>query len=460
MASRLTSVVSLVVTLSVAAASVAAAQISADHGVNAFRRGDYQRAADILKPLAERWPGPVDPVALFFTASMYENGLGLAWDPVRGCALYLRASSMPGPFRSESFDRLRALRDSLGPENYAKCELLGNVGFDLGFEPVTFALEPAHWIRFDLTSKFFGEIAAAITYRGRQRRIQLTGLGLSSGTRVLPIEHTELVVDRAAPARRHFIQAYFWRARSDQRWMLDWHLLEVVRDQLILVTDAELVTITAAQPPIPLTDDLRRLARVHVNDAGDAEWEVLSGLSPRRELIETDAERQEAEEQRRRRRAAEERIDWDRTSDPSRTPALTYADADGCSDLFVYAWSDDRTEAITVRARKHALQLSAGVQTFDLALQPAGLEVAVQVFKQAARSSGVCRDLSGGETWTPTSGTVSIELTPPGVRRREPDRYMATIRIVGAEFVNATGVRVRQTRPITLTAVVGGLRGG
>jgi hypothetical protein len=269
----------------------------------------------------------------------------------------------------------------------------------------------------------------------------------------------ELVVGRAAPTRRHFIQVYFWRARSDPRWVLDWHLLEAVRDQLILVTDAELMTITGEQPPVPLPNDLQRLARVHVNDAGDAEWEVLSGFSPRRELLETGAERQEAEEQERRRRAAEERIDRNRTSDPNRTPALTYADADGCGDVFVYAWADDGTEAINVHARKDALQLSAGVQTFDLALQPAGLDVAVHVL-ETARSWGVCRDISGGETWTPTNGTVSVELSPPGVRPREPHRYRATIRIVGAEFVNATGVRIRQNHPITLTAAVGGLRGG
>jgi hypothetical protein len=33
--------------------------------------------------------------------------------------------------------------------------------------------------------------------------------------------------------------------------------------------------------------------------------------------------------------------------------------------------------------------------------------------------------------------------------------YRATVRIVGAEFVSESGVRVRQVQPITLTAMVG-----
>ena len=54
---------------------------------------------------------------------------------------------------------------------------------------------------------------------------------------------------------------------------------------------------------------------------------------------------------------------------------------------------------------------------------------------------------------------VTIELSPPGVDKRAPFMYRATIRITGAEFVNATGGRAKQTAPITLTALVGWMAG-
>jgi hypothetical protein len=64
------------------------------------------------------------------------------------------------------------------------------------------------------------------------------------------------------------------------------------------------------------------------------------------------------------------------------------------------------------------------------------------------------------ETWRVTRGTVTVELSQPSVSARAPFLYRATIRIVGAEFVNGSGVRVKQTQPITLTAMVGSVAGG
>ena len=66
-------------------------QTSTADGVDAFVRGDYQRAADILKPIAELSPQP-DHVAEFFMAALYETGHGVPVDAVRACALYTRAS--------------------------------------------------------------------------------------------------------------------------------------------------------------------------------------------------------------------------------------------------------------------------------------------------------------------------------------------------------------------------------
>jgi hypothetical protein len=53
-----------------------------------------------------------------------------------------------------------------------------------------------------------------------------------------------------------------------------------------------------------------------------------------------------------------------------------------------------------------------------------------------------------------TAGVVTIELSSPGIRAQLPLAYRATIRIAGAEFVSATGVRVKEVKPIVLTAIV------
>ena len=61
-------------------------------GVDAFLRGDYTRAAELLRPVVEAWPsGASDGAAAFFLGSLYDSGLGVPQDGVRDCALYERA---------------------------------------------------------------------------------------------------------------------------------------------------------------------------------------------------------------------------------------------------------------------------------------------------------------------------------------------------------------------------------
>jgi hypothetical protein len=189
---------------------------------------------------------------------------------------------------------------------------------------------------------------------------------------------------------------------------------------------------------------------------------VLGGPRKRTAAIQADAERQEEKQQKLALAAAEARVDWKLERDVRRTPALTYVDGMGCGNVFVYGWSDDRTEAIAVSADRSLLQLSTTAQSFNIATQT-GLEVVVHLYPQPRRSWPFCTDIGGPERreekWRATGGTVTIELSAPGVSPRQPNLYRATIRIVGAEFVNSSGVRVKQVRPIALTALVGSLSG-
>jgi uncharacterized protein len=66
---------------------------TATDGIDAWTRGEFNRAVEILQPLAE--PGQPDPAAAFFLGTMYETGSGVLRDLVRACALYQRAEDGP-----------------------------------------------------------------------------------------------------------------------------------------------------------------------------------------------------------------------------------------------------------------------------------------------------------------------------------------------------------------------------
>ena len=61
--------------------------------------------------------------------------------------------------------------------------------------------------------------------------------------------------------------------------------------------------------------------------------------------------------------------------------------------------------------------------------------------------------------WQAVSGIVEIELSSRGVDPRSEHLRRATARILNAEFVSPAGKRIRLSRPVVLTAIVGGVAG-
>jgi len=121
-----------------------------------------------------------------------------------------------------------------------------------------------------------------------------------------------------------------------------------------------------------------------------------------------------------------------------------------------------------VRADRDLIALSTTPAAIEIERQAAGLFVEIHVYARAKRSFPFCTDVGSppdpgpygrDETWHAVSGTLTIQLSPPGVRARSPREYRAMISLTGAVFVNQSGTRVRQTQPIALTAVVGGWGG-
>ena len=185
--------------VAIAAATVSAQNGTAD-GVTALARGDYQRAVQILKPIAEDWRSE-DAAAQFFMAGLYETGRGVPADPVRACALYARAGSKyESPFGRQASPLFSAYT-TRGKEFNEECQLLAMVGFDNGFEPITFDLGPRHDIQWTLA-------AATVTYDGRTRRESMPFA--QGGARCLPLQHTELSTGPTRSQARHFIEACLW----------------------------------------------------------------------------------------------------------------------------------------------------------------------------------------------------------------------------------------------------------
>jgi len=277
----------LVLTVTVIATAVhsVGAQSSTADGVLALARGDYQRAVEILKPIAEDWKSQ-DVAAQFFLAGLYEAGRGVPVDPVRACALYMRAGShLEHPIGRQA-GMLFATLAGRGHEFNEECQLLSIIGFEHGFQPASFRLEPGHFVEWTLP-------AATVTYAGRTRRHEL--MYAEPGARFLPLRYTELKTGPERALTRHFVEMFIWSpVPRSAAWQLRWHIFEVVRDDVIRVGASEpLVTIEGENPPATDKFDVREYGVLRVDADGHAEWAVLKGPRPESERIESDEERRE-----------------------------------------------------------------------------------------------------------------------------------------------------------------------
>jgi hypothetical protein len=433
-------------------------QTSTADGVTALARGDYQRAVEILKPLAENWQSD-DTAAQFFMAGLYETGRGVPADPLRACALYVRAASKyESPFGRQASALFQASL-ARGLAFNQECQLLANVGFDNGFEPATFHLGPGHFVEWTL-------VAATVTYEGKATRQEMP-FGLP-GARFLPLQYRELATGPTRSLTRHFVEMFVWDpAGTAGRWTLLWLPFEVVRDQVIGLDPLELVTLDGDAPPFADAFDVRGYAVLRVDDEGHAERAVLKGSHRSTRRIESEAERRETREEALVREAGLKGVDWSRKYDVSRRPAMTYIDADGCGDIRIYGWTADRAEVLVVRAAGAVLAVPTGAATFDVGRQSATISIEAHVFDTPQRRFDFCSHLrilpapgaAAPEIWRAIGGTITIEMSPPGIRAHAPHLRRATVTLNNLVLQSTAGTSVRVLRPVRLTAIVGSTGG-
>ena len=434
---------------------------STAEAIAAIARQDYSRAAKLLLPLIDNWSSEVSPVAAFHLGLLYEQGAGVPYDPGAACALYLRASTVPGLFGEMALHRWFEAAKILGPDGQGLCAFLSNVGPKHGFTPAKFTLAADHWVSIDISPKT-QSFVATISYRGNEKTVELNApLGL--GAIFVPARYTRLEMDNGAPPR-HFIEMAAWMRSPESKWVLEWSLTEIAQDDAAHVGGvAQVTTFEGAAPPYDVAVDLRDFVTLRVNESRTAEYVVLKGPDATRGVIPDGIEREELANESARRQAADKKVDWQQRPDVERPPSLTYADAQGCGDLFVHAWSSNRTETIAVRADREFLQLSTAPRTFNLAARPTELDVVADVFGRPQYQWNACTDVlvvddsNLQRTWRVVGGTITIQLSPTGVRAEHPHQYRATVQIDNAQFQGSHGQLVRSTRPIRLTAVAGPL---
>lgn len=265
---------SYLIVAAILAPCAAGAQTTTADGIQALTRGDYASAARILRPLAEEAAQP-DPLALFFMATLYESGRGVAVSSMHACGLYLKAATPANPLLTQSLALARMIHRDL-PLPYQLCVAASTHPWH-NPPPTSFTIGQDHWVRIDQRGFVVG-------YQGTQKTATI-GLG-GPGLVFLPIRHTQLEVSRPAPARRDFIEFFLWVPHpvSDRsEWALRWIVYEIVGAETLMVAlDGALANVRAAQPPVSAADE--EMARLRVNANGEAEWVVL-GTNPRTAVI-------------------------------------------------------------------------------------------------------------------------------------------------------------------------------
>ena len=252
-------------------------QQPASPGVAAYLAGDYDAAARLLTPVAERTATP-DPVAQFLLATLYDSGRGVPRDQLRACGLYMAASTVSSPIAPQAGEIAAVLKQPFfgarGP--MATCASANTTPWGEP-QPAFVTLGPGHWLRVDATGIVVG-------FNGGERRRTNATFG-GPGLRFLPIRYTRLDVGAPPAGRRHFVEWFIWHQLTADvaGWSLGWMLDEIVGDEMFNVAGDPALTTSAAPAP-PMSIDVSRLVQLRVN-AGEAEWLIADPVKPRSAVI-------------------------------------------------------------------------------------------------------------------------------------------------------------------------------
>jgi hypothetical protein len=135
-------------------------------------------------------------------------------------------------------------------------------------------------------------------------------------------------------------------------------------------------------------------------------------------------------------------------------PTLRFTQASGCGGLFLYAWNDDRSEVLTIRADRNAVKLPDGSTTVGVTAP--GVTVHVEVSGPRGNLP-FCSDEQQSDTdrpvvWTAVAGKIKFTL------KRRPGAFVpVSVAVDDLVIRSPDGAQAKQRRDIRFTAAIADL---
>ena len=270
--------------------SIASAQAWAD----AYKSGDYRKAADLLHPLVIQTAvdpgGPNDPDPPRYLSTMYAEGLGVARDPIAACAVsQVAQQAMVSPnatfgLESQAYGkRVEEANAFLAKhcEHLSEWDRIAAANFCFAFGmPETVLTIGPDTVRV-------GHGGVQLTDVMPDRPDQVVGCPmLIARLRALTIAPPS----DAAPgvAARHFVDLLFWRPYfkpgDSPRFMLQWEMFEVQQHKINMVTMEEQLDTIEGWPVPPLPKNFDTKLSIQMIRSGNIAWK-LDGAPPKRGWI-------------------------------------------------------------------------------------------------------------------------------------------------------------------------------
>lgn len=267
---------------------------SAQEWAEAYKSGNYTKAAALLHPLviqlAMQPGGPQDPEPPKHLATMYAEGIGVAKDPIAACSVSLVAQqAMVSPtatfgLESPAYDkRVEEANAFLAKHCDGLTEwdriAASNLCFAFGM--------PETVLRVGPDAIRVGRGGVHVADAMPERPDQIVGCPMLIA-RVRSLTITPPADASPDVVARHFVDLLFWRPffkpGDPPRFVLQWELFEVHRRKVNMVTmEEQLETIDGwPVPPLPTTFDAK--LSIQMIRSGNIQWK-LDGAPPKRGWI-------------------------------------------------------------------------------------------------------------------------------------------------------------------------------
>ena len=257
-----------------ASAWTVSAQTGTADGVAAIARGDYQRAVEILKPIADDWRS-TDIVAQFLWRDSARRAAACRGPAARMRTVCPRGGQPRTSLRQRSFPHVSGLQPTRpGIRSRMSASRQYRIRSRVRAGHVRFRATP-----LDRIDPVCRDRDGRWSDAARGDGLRAAGLAVPAAA-AHRTDHGSAGSACSALRRRVRVVPVLPLGGS---WTLHWHLFEVVRGQIIRIdTPGSVVTVEGDAPPRPDAFDVREYAVVRAGDEGHVEWAVLEGTGSAR----------------------------------------------------------------------------------------------------------------------------------------------------------------------------------